>query len=196
MSKLLYKLSANICYIFFKLFYKLEVSGKNNVPDSGSLVIMCNHITYFDPPIIGAILDRQIHFMAKEELFKNPVLGAFLRKIGQFPVKRGKPDRSALKKSFEVLKNGEILGIFPEGTTQGKSGKLGKAKSGAVLIPLKTQTPILPIGIKVNNRNIKVSIGKPFSLDKYYDRKLSKEERREVGQYIMDQIKNQLNRLT
>ncbi|MFW6269781.1 MAG: lysophospholipid acyltransferase family protein, partial [Bacillota bacterium] len=138
---------------------------------------------------------RQIHFMAKEELFKNPVLGYLLRKIGQFPVKRGKPDRAALKKAFEILKNGGILGIFPEGTTRGKNQELRKAKSGAVLIPIKTETPILPVGINFTGRKLKVSVGKPFTLDKYYNRKLSREERKEAGQIIMNKIEKEINKL-
>ncbi|MEJ6950600.1 lysophospholipid acyltransferase family protein [Natronospora cellulosivora (SeqCode)] len=194
MSKPLYNIARFIFSIGFKIYYKLEIQGKENVPEEGSLIIMANHITYLDPPLIGCILDRKIHFMAKEELFKNPILGFLLKKIGQFPVKRGKPDRSALKKSFDLLKNEKVLGIFPEGTTQGKNNKLSKAKAGAVLIPIKTEVPILPIGITFSKRKVKVSIGKPFTLDKYYNKKLSREERKEAGKFIMNKIREEINR--
>ena len=196
MSKLLYKFAANLFKLYFKVYYKWEIRGLSNIPDKGKLIVMANHVTYLDPPIIGCImLNRQVHFMAKEELFKYPVLGFLLKIIGQFPVKRGKPDRSALKKSFQILKNGEILGIFPEGTTQGKGNKLRKAKSGAVLIPIKTKSPILPVGIKFIGKKLKISIGKPFTLNKFYNQELSKDNRKEAGKYIMDKIAQELSKI-
>lgn len=196
MSKLLYKSAAYIFKIYFKIVYKWKVIGKENIPEEGKLVIMANHISYLDPPIVGCVmLNRQIHFMAKEELFKYPVFGYLLKKIGQFPVKRGKPDRTALKKAFEILKKGEILGVFPEGTTQGKGGKLRLAKSGAVMIPIKTKSPILPVGIKFNGRKLGVSIGKTFTLDQYYGKKMSREERKEAGKIIMNKISDEVKKL-
>lgn len=195
MSKLLYKSVAYLFKLYFKFYYRYEVIGKSNIPEKGRLVIMANHITYLDPPILGSILQRQIHFMAKEELFKNPIMGYLLKKVGQFPVKRGRPDRNALKKSFEILRNEQVLGIFPEGSTQGKDKGLKKAKSGAVLIPIKEKSPIIPIGIKFIGRKLRVSIGKPFTLDSYYNRKLSKEDRKEAGTFIMNKIADELSNI-
>ncbi|MFW6287897.1 MAG: lysophospholipid acyltransferase family protein [bacterium] len=196
MSKNLYKFAATIFKAYFKLFYKMEVIGKENIPENGRLVVMANHITYLDPPLIGCImLNRHIHFMAKEELFKYPVFAYLLKKIGQFPVKRGKPDRTALKKAFEILRNEEVLGIFPEGTTQGKGGKLRRAKSGAILIPIKAKSPILPVGIKFSGRKLKVSIGKPFTMEQYYGNKMTREDRKEVGMYIMNKIAEEIKKI-
>ncbi len=195
MSKLLYKSVSNSFKLYFKFYYRYEVIGKRNIPEEGRLVVVANHTTYLDPPIIGSILNRQIHFMAKEELFRNPILGFLLKKVGQFPVKRGRPDKSALKNSFEILRSEEVLGIFPEGSTRGKDKGLRKAKSGAILIPIREKSPIIPIGIKFIGKRLRVSIGKPFVLDKYYNHKLTKEERKEAGSYIMDKIAHELSKI-
>lgn len=194
MSDLIYKFAHFIFTLFFKIFYRWEVKGKENIPSEGRIVVMANHISYLDPPIMGCALNRKVHFMAKEELFKIPVFGYLLRLIGQFPVKRGKPDRAALKQSIKVLEEEKVLGIFPEGTTKGKK-HIRKAKSGAILIPIVAKSPILPIGIKFVNRRIKVSIGKIFALEEYYDRKLNKEERNTAGEIIMNKISEEIDKL-
>jgi len=195
MSNLIYKFARAVFAAFFKVFYSLEVKGKENIPLEGRLVVTANHITYYDPPLVGCVLNRKVHFMAKEELFKIPVLGYLLRLIGQFPVKRGKPDRTALKESFKILEEEKVLGIFPEGTTRGKGESLRKAKSGAILIPIKSRSPILPVGIKIKNRKIKISIGKIFTLEEYYEHKLDKEERSAAGEIIMSKIAEEIDKL-
>ncbi len=200
MGELLGKLMYWIGYIFFKLYFKLihrcNVKGKNYRPTRGPLIIMCNHISYFDPPIVGCVMNRQVYFMAKEELFDNLIFGWVLRKIGVFSVKRGKPDRKAIKRSFKILNEGKVLGMFPEGTRH-RPGYLGKARAGSIMIALKSEAPILPIGIKnvKNDKNLKVSIGKPFTLEGYYNKKLSRQEKKEVGKYIMNKIKSEIDNL-
>lgn len=195
MYDLLYKFAIIIFTLFFKLFYRWEVRGRENIPEKGRLVVMANHVSYLDPPIIGCVINRKMHFMAKEELFKIPILGYLLKKIGQFPVKRGKPDRAALKQSFKILNQGKVLGIFPEGTTRGSKEKLGKARSGAILIPIHCESPILPVAIKFKGKKLKVSIGKTFNLERYYNHKLNKEERQEAGDYIMSKIQQEIDKL-
>lgn len=200
MGKILGKLMYWAGYLIFKLYFKLihrwKVKGKKYRPGGGPLIIMSNHISYFDPPIIGSAMNRQIYFMAKEELFNNPIFGWVLRKIGVFSIKRGKPDRKAIKRAFKILNEGKVLGLFPEGTRHSQ-GQLGKARAGAIMIALKTEAPILPVGIKNvnNNKKFKVSIGKPFTLEEYYNQKNSRQERKEVGEYIMDKIKSELDNL-
>jgi len=181
---------------YFKFIRRWEIKGRSNLPADGSLIVMANHISGFDPPIVGCVLNRQVFFMAKEELFKKPFWDWVFRKIGVFPVKRGKPDLKAIRKAFKILKSGNILGLFPEGTRH-KPGKMGNIQPGAVMIALKSKSPILPIGIKnvKNNRRLKVSIGKPFELEDYYDRKLSREEKEEVGGYIKEKIKKELKKI-
>lgn len=195
MGKILYLLGKFIFSTYFLVYHRWQIRGKSNRPAKGSLVIMANHISFLDPPVIGCIMNRQVHFMAKEELFKHPVAAWVFKKIGTFPIKRGKPDRKALKNAFSILKRDEVLCIFPEGSRH-RPDRPGRAKPGAVMIPIKTKTPILPVGIKfAEKKRLKVSIGEPFTLDKYYDRKLSKDELKEAGEIIMDKIRDELGRL-
>lgn len=91
--------------------------GRENIPKEGAIIVAPNHKSNFDPPIVGvAFKDRIIHYMAKEELFKNPIFGYILRQFGTFPVKRGSIDRMAIRRAILELKEGNALGIFPEGT--------------------------------------------------------------------------------
>ncbi len=196
MGKIIYMLAYYIIKFYFKFIRKWEVKGRSNLPDNGSLIVMANHISEFDPPIVGCVLNRQVFFMAKEELFEKPFWDWIFRKIGVFPVKRGKPDLKAIRKAFKILKSGKILGLFPEGTRH-KPGKMGKIQPGAVMIALKSKSPILPIGIKnaKNKQRLKVSIGKPFNLDNYYDRKLSRDEKEQVAEYIKEKIEKELKKI-
>ena len=97
------------------LFTRCRINGLENVPRTGAVLIVSNHLSMADPPLIGAKLGRYIYFMAKEELFQFKPVGAFLRNVGAFSIKRGGLDRSALSKTRRVLKNGKALVIFPEG---------------------------------------------------------------------------------
>ena len=152
-------------------FLKLKgfkIEGIENVPLEGPVIIACNHVSYWDPILVGCALPRQIFFMAKEELFQKPVLGFAIKKLGAFPVKRKQGDVSAIRKSLEILKGNKVLGIFPEGT-RSKSGTIQEAMAGIALIMEKSKAPILPIkvyGVKGLLRqkrgNIGVVIGKPF----------------------------------
>lgn len=194
LGNIIYYFMYVIAWIYFKLVTNLKIFGKKNRPENGPVIIMANHITAYDPPLVGTIMNRKVHFMAKKELFKNPILAKILKSVGTFPVKRGKPDRSAFRESFRLLNNNQVICIFPEGT-RSKNGELGKAKAGSIMIALKSKSPILPVGIKKVGRQFKVSIGEPFTLDEYYEQKLSRKERKVVGKKIMKKIGNELNKI-
>src|SRR6056297_134741 len=195
MGKIIYWLSYYLVNIYLKIVHNWKVKGKKNVPKKGPLIVVSNHVSYLDPPIVGSAVNRHLHFMAKTELFEKKWFGFILKQIGSFPVKRGTPDKKAIRRSLEILKNGKVLCMFPEGTRI-KGDKLGDAKPGVTLIALMSESPILPVGIKHSDQKeeaLKVSIGRSFSLEEYYDKKLSRQEKTEVGELIMEKIKNQLN---
>lgn len=143
-----------IRWIFNFVTYTLigmKVYGEEHIPDKGPFIIVCNHASYFDPPLVGtAVRHHLIHFMAKEELFRNPLMNWFLRYVHTFPVHRGRIDRRAVMESFRVLKQGEVLGIFPEGTSKDQ-GILGKFHDGFAGIALKAGVPVLPAAV-INSR--------------------------------------------
>lgn len=143
-----------IRWIFNFVTYTLigmKVYGEEHIPDKGPFIIVCNHASYFDPPLVGtAVRHHLIHFMAKEELFRNPLMNWFLRYVHTFPVQRGRIDRRAVMESFRVLKQGEVLGIFPEGTSKDQ-GILGKFHDGFAGIALKAGVPVLPAAV-INSR--------------------------------------------
>ncbi|MFW5992378.1 MAG: lysophospholipid acyltransferase family protein [Halanaerobiaceae bacterium] len=193
MGKIFYWLAYYVIKFYFIFIRRWQVEGKGNIPEEGPLIVMANHISALDPPIVGCIMNRQVYFMAKKELFSNPVMGWIFRKIGVFPVKRGKADLKALRTALRILKKGKVLGLFPEGTRHNPE-KPGEVQGGAVLIALKSKSPILPVGIKnvSNNKRLTVSIGEPFTLEEFYDKKLSAEEKKEVGEKIMEKIKKEI----
>lgn len=148
---------------YFKLFYFLKFKGLENVPPQGPYIICANHTSWFDPPLVGCIpvKGQKVNFMAKEELFKLFLIGFFFNKLEAFPVKRNTADRRAIRRALQVLEEGGILGLFPEGTRI-KSGDLGKPYHGAALIALKSKKPVLPVAIQWPSgifRPVKINIG-------------------------------------
>jgi 1-acyl-sn-glycerol-3-phosphate acyltransferase len=156
--------------VLFKIIFRLTVYGKENIPEDGPVVIACNHVSLLDPPMVGTAASRPIHFMAKSELFV-PVLGTIYKSLGAFPVHRGSADTHAIKQALKILKNEEVLGIFPEGHRV-KTGKLGKAEPGAIAIAVKGKAKVVPtaiLGSNLKTRNhfwpkIIVAFGKPLSI--------------------------------
>src|SRR5690606_10964952 len=105
-----------IIAVFFSVFYRVQIIGIENIPKEGAAILCSNHISELDMFFIGYRIKRLVRYMAKEELFKNPLLRFFITRLGAFPVKRGKGDVGAIKTSLRLLSEGHIVGIFPEGT--------------------------------------------------------------------------------
>lgn len=194
LADLIYKVTRNIFKVYARLIMRVEVKGVENIPESGPFVVMSNHISYLDPPLIGSIIPQKVHYMAKAELFENRIVGAFLKKLGAFPLKRGTGDSRAFRKAIKILRNDQVLGIFPEGTRY-PEGSPGEPHSGSVMLAIMAKSPILPIGIKNIKRKgrTKVIIGEPLVLEEYFGKKLSKEERQEVANEVMSKIISLLN---
>ncbi|CAG7611802.1 1-acyl-sn-glycerol-3-phosphate acyltransferase [Paenibacillus solanacearum] len=155
--------------IMFSLLFRLKAVGKENVPAEGPVVLCCNHISNFDPPVLGTPLDRKVHYMAKAELFELPVLGYVLPRICAFPVKRGGVSKESIKLSIQLLRSGEMLGIFPEGS---RSNAGGMGKKGAASLALKSGATVVPAAIVGNYklfRQMKVVYGSPVDISEFAD---------------------------
>lgn len=166
-------------YFFTKFlslcFFPRKVYGRNNIPLKGAFVLASNHISNIDPPILGISTRRRLHFMAKIELFKNPFVGWWLRQLWAFPIKRGESDFGALKEALRILKSGEPVLLFPEGTRRVAGDEL-KPQPGIGFLVLKAKVPVLPVyihgsdnvmppGSKSFKRSlITVTVGEPFEV--------------------------------
>ncbi len=188
-----YRLTRFIFKILFGIFFRPKIIGLENIPKDGAFILAANHMSNLDPPLIGTFAGRVVCYMAKEELFKNPVLGAAIRALHAFPVQREKADRNAIKNAIKVLKGGECLGIFPEGT-RSKTGKIGKAESGVSLIAAMTKAPIIPAAIvntdKVFSAEVKfprlvLIFGKPMN---FSGSTKDKDEMANFAQNIMAEV--------
>lgn len=171
---------------FMRHIYRLEVHGRENIPqDSERLIICGNHKSNLDPVAISAIFERQIFWMAKKELFENKFFGGFLTKLGAFPIDRQGNDLAAIKKSLKILKNEDVLGIFPEGTRV-KEADYTRIKSGIALIAQKTNSRVLPVYIEGDYkpfRKTKIYFREPVKINK--EIKYSPGELENISQDIM-----------
>jgi 1-acyl-sn-glycerol-3-phosphate acyltransferase len=138
--------------LLFRACGGLVVTGRENVPHTGRVIICANHISDIDPLAVLVTLPRNdFAVMAKEELFRIPLLGPMIRKFGAFPVARDSPDRNALKLGEEILAAERALLIFPEGRLS-EDGKLQEIQPGAALLALRTDAPVVPVGLIGTNR--------------------------------------------
>ncbi|MGC9006354.1 MAG: lysophospholipid acyltransferase family protein [Sulfurihydrogenibium sp.] len=163
---------------FLKKLLKINAEGVENIPLEGGCILAANHRSHLDPPVINIISPRPVIFLAKKELFEVPILGWIIKKAGAIPVKRDSRDAAVIKKSIQLLKDGYVIGIFPEGS-RAKPGEFRKPQPGVGYLIEKAKVPVIPILIEgtdkilpVNSKipklfkyNIDVKIGKPIRFE-------------------------------
>ncbi|MCX7772168.1 MAG: 1-acyl-sn-glycerol-3-phosphate acyltransferase [Clostridia bacterium] len=188
---MLYRVGQFIFWLYFTLFYRVKMIGSQNIPKTGPVLIYANHPTALDMFLIAYKVKRPIHYMAKVELFKNPIVAFLLRGVGAFPVSRGKGDVGSVKTAFRLLQEGKIVGVFPEGTRTPKKDPK-KRKAGAALLAVHTNAPIVPIGIGGRIKpfsKVEIIVGEPFMIKRTTEEEHpGKDELVEITQDIMDKI--------
>ena len=161
-QKLIYKLVSKLfVYPIYKFVFKGHLIGRDNIPQKESFIMVSNHGSLLDPPLLGHALGRNISFMAKAELFKIPFLGFVIKACGAYPVKRGVADKNTIQIACNKLSNNNCIGIFIDGTRQ-NNGRVNKPKQGAALLAFKNQKLLLPVAIVNSHRLIRFKFCIPF----------------------------------
>lgn len=187
-----YRFARLLCRLVLFILRRWKVEGAENLPPAGGVLVVSNHASYWDPVVVGCALGRQVHFMAKADLFKIPLLGPVIRALGAFPVQRGSGDRQAIRRALELLGEGRVVGIFPEGT-RSKTGELLDPHRGAAMLALKAKVPVLPVALLNTpglRGRVRVRVGKPVQLagSRQDYEALSREIMREIKR-LMDEIR-------
>lgn len=178
-----------VAYIYCKIVYRFEVKGAENIPKDGALIFCANHRSYLDPPIMILTAKRELRFIAKQELKENKFFTLLGWLFDIIFIKREQKDLVAMKESLKVLKNGECLSLFPEGTRNGIE-KGEQVKDGVAFFALRSGAPVIPCGIKggeKGNRKVVITYGKPLDFSEFKGNK-DKEVLDKVTGEIMENI--------
>ena len=141
---MLYTIGCGLCRWIARTFFALSVEGQEHVPESGPVILAPNHVSYLDPVVVGVAVSRRVHFMAKKELFRNPLIGWFLRALQAYPVTRERVDPSTLKRTLSFLAAGQVVLMFPEGT-RGDGRALRPAKPGIAVVAARSGAAVVPV---------------------------------------------------
>jgi 1-acyl-sn-glycerol-3-phosphate acyltransferase len=183
----------------FKSLFRFQVFGARNVPSTGGVLLVSNHVSYVDPVFMGAAVNRNLHYMARSTLFKPGLIERFLLSMNAFPVHLGVPDRGAIRYALQLLDDGNALHIFPEGT-RSVDGTLGTAQAGVALIAHRTTAPVVPVfldgtekvlprGAKmINPAKVNLVFGRSLNLDIFRKVRSSRETRAKIGEVMMSSI--------
>ncbi len=167
----------------YRLLFKIELEGLENIPKDKNFILTPNHLSNFDPPLIAAFLPiDNMAYMAKASLFKVPVVAQAIKAFDAFPVTRGE-GMAAIRASIKLLKDGKCLAIFPEGKRVRTHGVLGEGRRGAVMIATKANVGILPVGIEATYKfrsKVKVVVGEYIDMTDYSTKKLSSDELHDI----------------
>jgi 1-acyl-sn-glycerol-3-phosphate acyltransferase len=158
-------------------FFGWKVIGGHNIPAAGAL-IAANHISVCDPPLLGSAIKRNVYYFAKQELFRNRLVGLFLKSVNAFPARRGAADRQAWKTAKRVLTSGKLLLFFPEGT-RSADGQLRPAQPGMARLAISAGVPVVPAAVVGSNRlrdvflrraKLRIGFGRPVPTLAFEDR--------------------------
>jgi len=186
-------------FIYILLGFKVE--GLEHLPAEGAVIVAANHVSNWDPIMVAMAINRPVHFMGKAELFNHQILGKLLTALNAFQVKRGSADRHAIRHALKILEEGNVLGIFPEGT-RNKTGLEIKAQSGIGFIALRSGATIVPVACIGTERNLPlgwfrpllVRIGEPIFLDDYQDSKINSASLEQLTNEVFDKINTLLSK--
>jgi len=143
---IVYAIARGLLQPFFWIYFRMRRIGREHIPSSGPVIVAANHRSFLDPFVIGCMAGRPMYYMAKKEIFQNPILGWILNALGAFPVDRGSGDAASITTAQAILARGDIVLVFPEGTRT-RPGSLGKPKRGVGRLALQTGAPVVPVAV-------------------------------------------------
>ena len=190
MKEILRKIIKFILKVLVIIVYRPQIVGIENIEEGKPALICPNHVHALDSVVIVLMNKRIIRVLAKESLFKNPILRFLACVFGVYPVKQGNKSIESMKVSLKLLKNKELLLIFPEGTRNGMA-KGVKAKDGAIKLAMRTNVPIVPVGIQGSFKlftKVKINIGEPIYYSEYKDKINNKEILENLTEDLMNKI--------
>jgi 1-acyl-sn-glycerol-3-phosphate acyltransferase len=194
----LYAIVKPIVYGLLRLLFRYRAVGVDHVPAEGAVLLAANHASALDPPAVGAAVPRPMHFMAKAELFRVPLLGALIRRLNAHPVTREGGDAAALRLALGLLRDGQALLVFPEGTRT-RDGRLGPGKAGIGMLAAQAGAPVVPVYVSGSARALPWGAGwrRPTPLTVAYGPPLifARERGKTRYQAISDEIMAAIGRL-
>ena len=198
-----------ICYrTAFRFYFRWRVLNAERVPETGAVILACNHASFLDPPLVGAALHRDINYLARENLFRFPVLGTILRSWNVVPVDREGGGAKGLKAILDRLLAGNAIILFPEGTRT-RDGKLQLARAGVGLTVIKSAAPVVPVRVFGTYHaygrhlhfprpySVAVKFGRPmlFEALRAEAKSCPKDRLKEIYQEVADQIMAEIAKL-
>jgi 1-acyl-sn-glycerol-3-phosphate acyltransferase len=198
---MLYHFFRILIRIFAFVFLRFKVEGSKNIPLDGPVIIAANHVSFLDPPLMGAAARRDLYFLARESLFKIWGFGSLIRRVHAFPVKPRSLDPSAFKTLFRLIDEGKVILMFPEGT-RSRDGLLQKPQPGVGMIVYRTKVPVIPAliigahkalprGSKIiKPARVTIRFGKPVDMEEYFKQDRSKDTYKLITEKIMAEMAN------
>lgn len=201
MGERFYKASQYTIAPVLRGLWRIHATGLHHIPASGPAILASNHLSYSDHYFFPAVVPRQIFFISKAQHFDVPVQRWLFEQWGVIPLKRGEGDNEAMERSLQVLREGKLFGIYPEGT-RSTDGKLHKGRTGVARLALLAKVPVIPVGMIGTDevlpkgksipklKKVKIHIGAPMTFEQYYGMENDRKVCREITDRIMLAIKD------
>ena len=199
---LLYRSLRLLGVVLTKILFRLKVTGREEIPRTGAFILVSNHVSYLDPVVLGVASFRELHFMAKETLFRNPLFGMLIRSLNAFPLRREEQDPASLREALHQLHRGKVLVVFPEGG-RSRTGDLGPARPGIGLLASHSGVAVVPVYLSGTDRALPrsgcfirpVPVSVHFGKALFFEGDSDKGHRREAYQAFADKLMDRLREI-
>ena len=170
--------------------FRFRITGVENIPATGSIILCANHTSLQDTVVLGVACPRQLHFLAKHELWEMKKLSWIFTGLGAVPINRENPSMDSFKRTMQLLKEGRAIAIFMQGGRRQEMDQ-SDAKAGVALFAVKGRAPVVPVNISSKFKlfsKVRINIGAPISFEDYWGTKVRTEQLNEIAGRIMDAI--------